>query len=329
MRLVHAYTLAMAVCVAIRGNVSYPLRFMRMAVPKPWAGTRLHGLFPELPAGTGESIELADLPGQSSVIANGEWRGQTIRQAVGAVTGDVPADLPDFPLAVKLLDTAEVLSVQDHPSDEFADGRLVRRGKSECWIVLEAEPESVIYQGLKPGVTRERFEASLTGGHPLSLMNAREMQRGDYLYNEAGMVHAIGAGLTLLEVQQNCGTTYRLWDLPRGARREMHVEAGLLAAKFDLQLPPIQKCKGDVLLQPDGAFGIRSLHVKKAFAEAKRHAGFTIVTCLEGPCDITARARDNIQPVRFSAGDTVLFPSEFDQFEYYPSGWLILAWARG
>jgi mannose-6-phosphate isomerase len=326
MRLDHAYTLAMAVCVAIRGNVSYPLRFMRMAVPKPWAGARMHALIPELPPGTGESIELADLPGQSSVIANGEWRGRTL----GGVARELiePGGLRDFPLAVKLLDTADALSVQDHPSDEFANDKLVKRGKSECWIVLEAEPEAVIYQGLRPGVTRERFEASLTGGHPFELLNARTMTRGDYLYNEAGMIHAIGGGLTLLEVQQNCPTTYRLWDLPRGAQREMHVEAGLLAAKFDLQLPPIRKCAGDVLLQPDGPFGVRSMHVKKAFAEKKTHKGFTIVTCLDGPCEVTARARDNLQPVRLAAGDTVLFPAEFNEFEYYPDGWLILAWSR-
>jgi mannose-6-phosphate isomerase len=316
----------MADCVAIRGNVSYPVRFERMAVPKPWAGARLHELFPELPAGTGESIELADLPGQSNVIANGKWRGKSLGEVAAELIE--PDGLPDFPLAVKLLDTAEALSVQDHPSDEFADGKLVKRGKSECWIVLEAELESVIYQGLKPGVTRERFEAALTGGHPLSLLNAREVHRGDYLYNEAGMVHAIGAGLTLLEIQQNCPTTYRLWDLPRGVQREMHTEAGLIAAKFDLQLPPIQKCQGDILLQPDGPFGVRSLHVKKAFVEKKAHAGFTIITCLEGPCEVTARARDDLQPVRFSPGDTVLFPAEFNEFEYYLDGWLILTWAR-
>ena len=307
--------------------MSYPLRFERIAVPKPWAGARLPVLFPELPAGTGESIELADLPGQSSVIANGEWRGKTLGEVAPKLIE--PGGLSDFPLAVKFLDTAEALSIQDHPSDEFAGGKLVKRGKSECWIVLEAEPESVIYQGLKPGVERERFEQALTGGHPLALLNAREVKRGDYLYNEAGMVHAIGAGLTLLEVQQNCPTTYRLWDLPRGVQREMHVEAGLLAAKFDLALPPIHSCAGDVLLQPDGPFGVRSLHVKTAFAEAKPHKGFTIVTCIEGPCDITVRARDDLQPVRLVAGDTVLFPAEFDQFEYYPQGWLIISWARG
>ncbi|MCB9895471.1 MAG: class I mannose-6-phosphate isomerase [Planctomycetes bacterium] len=318
--------------------MSYPLRFERTLVSKPWAGRRLGELLAdELPEGTGETIELADMPDACSVVANGEWRGQTIRQLVGThrdeLLGELaPAnDLPDFPLAVKFLDTSEALSVQDHPSDVRENGRLVRRGKSECWIVLDCEPEAVIYQGLKPGVRAEEFAASLTGGHPLELMNARHLSRGDYLYNEAGMVHAIGGGLTLLEIQQNCAVTYRLWDLPRPVMREMHVEAGLAAAKIDLLLPGVRGTSGeDELLQEDGPFGVRSLRIRKAFRQSKDWQGFTLLTCLGGTCEVTARDRDNLQPAVLKAGDTVLYPAGFDEFEFYPQGeaWLIQSWAR-
>ncbi|MCA8915202.1 MAG: class I mannose-6-phosphate isomerase [Planctomycetes bacterium] len=318
--------------------MSYPLRFHRTAVSKPWAGSRLSNLFPdELPAGTGESIELADMPDACSVVANGEWRGQTIRQLMEAhrqdLLGDLSGmhDLPDFPLAVKFLDTAEALSVQDHPSDLRRDGRLVQRGKSECWIVLDAEPEAVIYQGLKKGVSADEFAASLTGGHPFELMNARHLVRGDYLYNEAGMIHAIGGGLTLLEIQQNCAITYRLWDLPRPVMREMHIEAGLAAAKLDLLLPGVRGTQGeDELLQDDGPFGVRSLRVSKAFRQCKDWQGFTLLTLLEGACEVTGRARDNLQPAVLKPGDTVLYPAEFSEFEFYPQGeaWLIQSWAR-
>ena len=316
--------------------MTYPLRFHRIAVPKPWAGTQLSGLFPdvaaELPPGTGESIELADLPPQTSVVANGEWRGKTIRELVtehrAALVGEL-SDLPDFPLALKLLDTAEALSIQDHPGDIRENGKLVRRGKSESWFVLTAEPDAVIYQGLKPGVTPEQFEEALNSGNPPELLNAREVKPGDYIYNEAGMVHAIGGGLALLEIQQNCPTTYRLWDFPRDKPRELHMRAGLDAAKFELQLPPIRKTDADdVLLQADGPFGVRSLRVNKARHLQKDWAGFTLVTCLSGDCEITGRASDNLQPARLKPGDTVLFPAEFNEFELYPSGWLILSWSR-
>lgn len=321
--------------------MSYPVRFHRVAVPKPWAGSRLRALFPDiaddLPVGTGESIELADLPDALSIVANGDWRKQSVRHLMrdrrGQLLGELAKlnELPDFPLAVKLLDTAQPLSVQDHPSDAREDGQLVRRGKSECWIVLDAEPEAVIYQGLKPGVTREAFEAALADGHPIELLNARHVARGDYLYNEAGMIHAIGGGIALLEIQQNCPTTYRLWDFPRKEPREMHLQAGLAAAKFDLQLPEIGKTDAeDVLLQPDGPFGVRSLRVKKARPLTKDWQGFTLVTCLDGPCEITGKAGNNLQPAALKPGDTVMYTSEFDAFEIYPENetWLVLSWTR-
>ncbi|MCA8910588.1 MAG: class I mannose-6-phosphate isomerase [Planctomycetes bacterium] len=320
--------------------MSYPLRFHRITVPKPWAGGHLRTLFPELsdlPAGTGETIELADLPGQTSVVANGEWRKKTIRQVMhdhrAELLGELADanDLPDFPLAVKLLDTAQPLSIQDHPSDVRESGRLVQRGKSECWVVLAADEGAVIYQGLKDGVKPEDFERALEDGNPADLMNAREVKPGDYLYNEAGMVHAIGGGLVLLEIQQNCPVTCRLWDFPRGEKREMHRAEGLAAAKFGLLLPGIRGTDGeDELLQEDGPFGIRSLRVKKAFMQSKDWPGFTLVTCLEGKCEVTGRARDNLQPARLHAGDTVLFPASFDEFEIFPEdeAWLIQSWAR-
>lgn len=319
--------------------MSYPLRFHRIAVRKPWAGSRLKGMFPDvedgLPEGTGETIELGDLMGQRSVVANGKWRGRDIREVLAANRAEFLGeladanDLPDFPLAIKLLDTSAPLSIQDHPGDERENGRLVKRGKSECWIVLDADEGAFIYQGLKDGVTPEEFEASLKDGTAPDKLNRREVKPGDFLYNESGMVHAIGAGLTLLEIQQNCPTTFRLFDFPRDKPREMQVEAGLNAARFDLQLPPVLKTgREDVPLAPDGPFGVRSLRVKKAFHEKKDWPGFTVFTCLEGECEITGVAGDNLQPAHLKPGDTVLYPAEFGEFEVYPEAWLVQSWAR-
>ncbi|MCC7509930.1 MAG: class I mannose-6-phosphate isomerase [Planctomycetes bacterium] len=323
----------------------YPLRFQRIEAAKPWAGARLRRLFPaqaaEVPPGTGEWIELCDFPGQSSVVANGEWRGQTLHDLARArrtqLLGELAVDAPDdFPLCVKFLDTAQPLSIQDHPSDvrEAADKRLIRRGKSECWLVLDAAPGAVIYQGLRQGVTAAQFGKALVDGDPPALLNARAVKPGDFLYNAAGMVHAIGADLALLEIQQNCPTTYRLWDFPRpgiAEKREMHVQPGLAAARHDLPLPKIVPTHGsDVLLAPDGPFGVRSLRISSAAHEAKAWPGFTLHTCLKGECEITGRARDNLQPTILMPGETVLWPAEFTEFELYPRGdcWLIVSWAR-
>jgi mannose-6-phosphate isomerase len=320
--------------------MTYPLRLHRSFIAKPWAGDRLARLFPELatelPPSTGEVIELCDLPSHSSVVANGPWRGRSIAQLLqterASLMGDLPPGPGDFPLCIKLLDTSQPLSIQDHPGDQREGGNLVSRGKSECWLVLDAAPEAVIYQGLKPGITPAAFEAALAGNSPIDCLNARTVRAGDFLYNEAGMIHAIGAGIALLEVQQNSGITWRLWDFPReGGPREMHVQQGLSAARFDLPLPPIQTSTGeDTLLVAQGPFGVRLLQPSAARVLAKEWPGFTVFTCVAGICEVTAHQRDNLQPALLKACDTVLFPAGFDRFELYPEAGckLAVSWAR-
>ncbi len=389
----------------------YALRLHRIAVKKPWAGARLRTLFPEqaadVPPGTGEWIELCDLPGASSVVANGEWRDKSLADLMRTqklkLLGQLGnSGLPDFPLCVKFLDTSEPLSVQVHPSDERASAdrvqpsterhsglhesflrlvdefelpqaevsriarslgitmanqrrgltdaeqfmlratikqrvatgnetTLVQRGKSECWLVLDAARDAVIYQGLREGVKPDDFELALDGGKPADLMNARAVKPGDFLYNPAGMIHAIGGGLALLEIQQNCPTTYRLWDFPRAEKREMHINEGLGAARFNLPLPPIQPThREDEALVPRGPFGVRSLRLSKPTQDPKQWPGFTVHTCLQGECEITGYARDKLEPAILKRGETVLWPAVFDKFEYFPRGdcWLIQSWAR-
>jgi mannose-6-phosphate isomerase len=318
--------------------MAWPLRFTRIAVPKPWAGTRLARLFPalrnELPPGTGESIEIADLPGRSSVVAHGPWRERTLHELAlsePAALG-LPADGPgDFPLALKLIDTAEPLSVQVHPQDEPRQGKPAARGKSEAWLVLDAAPRAVIYQGPREGVTAARFEAALEAGAPAELLNARPVRAGDYLYNPAGMIHAIGGGLALLEVQQNCDVTYRLWDFPRpGPPRDTQRERGLAAARWDLPLPSVLRTDGaEVVLQGEGPFRVRSLRLSNARLLRGQWQGFVLISCLGGACELTARVADRVEPVVLQPPDTVLIPGEFDALELYPQGeaWLVLTWA--
>jgi mannose-6-phosphate isomerase len=313
------------------------MRFQRLDSPRPWAGERLNALFPDAAVGPGigEWIELCGLPGASSVVANGEWRDLSLadlmRDHRSALLGELAVSaLTDFPLCVKFLDTAEMLSVQVHPHDQVVDGELMARGKSECWLVLDAAPEAVIYQGLRPGVTRAQLIAALDEpGGPVSLMHARAVKRGDFIYNAAGMVHAIGPGLALLEVQQNCATTWRLWDPPRkGQARELHIEAGLRDARLELPVPEILSTDAeDVLLASDGPFGVRSLRVNSARVVHKTWPGFTVITCLDGTCEITGKDRDNLQPAVLKAGETVLWPAAFDEFELYAGAWLAVSWA--
>ena len=135
--------------------------------------------------------------------------------------------LGDFPLLVKILFPNEKLSVQVHPNDAEAQARGQERGKTECWYVLAAEPGAAVALGLKRGVTVEDLRAAATSME--ELVERVPVAVGDMVFVDAGTVHAIGPGVTLLEVQQTCDITYRLYDY--GRPRELHLEAGLAVTK--------------------------------------------------------------------------------------------------
>jgi mannose-6-phosphate isomerase len=147
--------------------------------------------------------------------------------ATGRKIGEVWFDAPDqpLPLLVKWLFTSEKLSIQVHPNDEQAHDRGIISGKEECWVIISAEPDARLGMGtLRPVAAGELREASLSGEIE-ALMDWRPVEAGDYFYIPAGTVHAIGAGITLVEVQQNADITYRLYDY--GRPRELHLDDGI------------------------------------------------------------------------------------------------------
>lgn len=343
-------------------NLVYPYIFDRIAIAKPWAGARLANLFPraaiDFPQGTGESIEIADLREASPRVANGEARGWTLHELLAQfrteILGNVSTEV-DFPLALKFIDTAEPLSIQVHPRDVRENGKLFARGKTEGWLILEAEENAVVWQGLKPGLTRQDFERALAAGMPQEALNARKLRRGDWLLNEAGMIHALGAGLTLLEIQQNCGVTLRFFDWPELGRkaRELQVSAAFRAATFDALVPEIvhaapgegvqtlQAPEFAVFCAPDeqgcggtpeciGApFGVQSLRLRKGARHVKDWPGFTLFTCLEGACELITHGAGEIHSNELRPADTLLVPACFNDFEVHPRGsvWLIESYA--
>jgi mannose-6-phosphate isomerase class I len=144
---------------------------------------------------------------------------------------------PFFPLLIKFIDAGQDLSVQVHPNDE--DCRklgLADRGKTECWVVLHADPGSRINRGLKPGVTREAFEQALKAGRVAETLHYFPARPGDVIAIPPGMVHAIGAGIVLAEIQQNSDLTFRVHDYDRkgldGKPRALHLPQSLAVIHF-------------------------------------------------------------------------------------------------
>ena len=134
----------------------------------------------------------------------------------------------DLPFLVKYIFTSERLSVQVHPNDALAAAKGQTRGKTECWYVLDSEPDAEIGLGLTRDVGTEALRAAAVDGSVMDLLDWRKVRPGDFFYVPAGTVHAIGAGVSLLEFQQNSEITYRLFDY--GRPRELHLDEAIESA---------------------------------------------------------------------------------------------------
>ncbi len=209
---------------------------------KPWGGRNLHRLGLDLPPGKpiGEALVSAG----EAVVTEGYMQGHTLADIVRSdadshlgIDGRAGAQGPvNFPLLVKIIDATQNLSIQVHPDDEQARP-LGKPGKTEAWHVLAAEPGSLLYLGIRPGVTPDAFEAAAArlDGASAALMRTVPARPGMTVLIPAGTVHALGAGVMVYEVQQPSDVTFRLDDWGRldsdGNPREMHLEAGLAVSR--------------------------------------------------------------------------------------------------
>jgi mannose-6-phosphate isomerase len=209
----------------------YPMRPRPRFDERIWGG---HGLAQELgkdaPADrlVGESWEVHD----DNSIENGPYAGETIgalRDLMGSdLMGHVPPE-NSFPLLTKLIDAADVLSVQVHPDDYFAR-KLEHQpnGKTECWYVLSAKPGSTLTCGFSRDTSPEEYVSLVQSGRLQEVLRQFPVQAGDVVYIPAGTVHAIGAGIMVFELQQTSDVTYRMYDWDRrdasGKPRELHVD---------------------------------------------------------------------------------------------------------
>ncbi len=312
----------------------YPLRFVPLFKRYLWGGRRL-GTFLGKPIGTGddyaESWELVDRAGETSVVHGGWLDGATIAEVIGqygeAIPGPVawqrihnpnlPAALRGrFPLLLKYLDAHKPLSVQVHPDDAMA-ARLPQPdlGKTEAWYVLDAEPGSLLYAGLRQGVGPRELQAAVDAGRTDDLLHPIEARPGDCIFIPAGTVHAIGAGLLIAEIQQCSDTTFRLFDWNRvdreGRARPLHVEQAIAATNFDrgpvaVQVPrPGGPGEAEELVRCDKFVLNRVTLDRGSSFSVETKDGFRIVTVVRGEVSL---AGDPIeQPLRL--GETALIPA--------------------
>ncbi len=221
----------------------YPLKFKPIYKHRIWGGQKLRDFFDkDIPAGEkiGESWELADLPGDKSVIANGELAGQTLSDAIAKYPAEIMGDenfSGSFPLLIKFLDAEDVLSVQVHPDPATCKRMGKGDPKTECWYIVFAAPGAVIYKGLKEGVGKEEFAEAIKRGDVADMLAEVPVKAGECHFLPAGTAHSIGAGLIIAEIQTPSDTTYRVFDFNRvddtGKPRQLHIEEALESIHFD------------------------------------------------------------------------------------------------
>lgn len=221
-----------------------PLRFVPIARARPWGDTRLAKLGKPTIPGTrvGESWEISDLPdsipdGQSRV-AGGPFAGRSIRELRTSHRDDLlgiatPAPDGAFPLLIKYLDAAENLSMQVHPDERYSSRHPDAHLKTEAWIIVECEPGSRVYRGLKPETTRDELASAIAAGRTLNHIEIYEVSPGDCVYLPSGVCHALGRGILAAEVQTPSDTTFRVWDWDRNdPKRPLHHEQAWQCMKF-------------------------------------------------------------------------------------------------
>jgi len=309
----------------------YPLKFRPIYKQRIWGGQKLREVFDkDLPPfeKIGESWELADLPNDKSVISNSELTGQTLISAIEKYPKEITGNedfAGAFPLLIKFLDAQDILSVQVHPDPETCRRMGKGEPKTECWYIISAEPDAVIYKGLKEGVTKEQFAEAIEKGNVADLLAKVQVEKGQCHFLPAGTAHAIGPGLLIAEIQMPSDTTYRVFDWNRvdeaGEARELHIEEALESIHFDASadnfsvttMGRLVDCeyfridKGhqgkdcEVLLSPGppkaGLIQSRALPWMKTMIII---SGFGTILGTEG------------SSVEFKAGDTLLIPAVYE-----------------
>jgi mannose-6-phosphate isomerase len=296
----------------------YPLKFEPLYKERIWGGRTLESVFSrKLPYGKkiGESWEVADLPNDKSVIANGELAGRTLAAAIQSypeqITGDAHYSGP-FPLLIKLLDAHDLLSVQVHPDPQTCIRMGKGEPKTECWYIISAEPDAFIYKGLKKGAAKERFIEALQNDTVADMLAKAPVEAGQCHFLPAGTPHSIGACLLIAEIQTPSDTTYRLFDFNRvdaaGKARELHIDEALESIRFEASADELAVTTVGRLVACE-YFTIDKGHQLEN-CEALLSPGIMKTLMFLSGCGFIERADG--ESVAFTAGDTLLIPAAYE-----------------
>lgn len=314
---------------------NYPFLLRPAGKDYLWGGSRLRTEF-------GKKIELEPLaetwecsvhPAGFSYIASGEYKGKKLIEILEEhpeYLGTHP-DEGQFPILVKFIDASQNLSIQVHPTDEYArkheNGQL---GKTEMWYVVDAAKDASLIYGLKQSMSKEQVRSAIEDGSIENYLNRVPVNKGNVFIVEAGTIHGIGAGTLVAEIQESSDLTYRLYDYNRvdknGNKRELHIDKALDVANLNAVSSPRQPMR--VLKYKNGSASellgrCKYFQVERVLLNTERNRNmypyqtgsnsFNVLLCTSG-CGVIVGGMDSIY---FFKGDCIFVPANSSELKIH------------
>lgn len=292
---------------------------------KIWGGAHLSDFGYNLPSDkVGEYWAISGHKNGKSIVINGDFAGKSIEElwlSNSELFGNYHKEEKVFPLLTKILDANDWLSVQVHPDDDYAkkhEGPL-ELGKTECWYIISAEEGAEIIYGHNAS-SREELEEKIQSADWDHLLRKIPVKAGDFYYVPSGTMHAIGAGIVILETQQSSDTTYRVYDFDRrdesGNLRDLHIQSSIDC----LTIPGNKVPKNEIKVESFGANKITNFIQSDFFSvykwdikdehEFTKIADYTLVSTLEGEGELEIEGQ--IYPVK--KGDHFILPTTIEKW---------------
>ena len=289
----------------------YPLTFKPILKKVIWGGSDIcpfKGISP-VQEGIGESWELSHVDGDYSIVAEGELADKSLDELIKSYGKELLGEHvmerfgTRFPLLIKFIDARDNLSIQVHPSNEYALKNEHQYGKTEMWYVLDCEPGAFLYYGFDHEISKAEFEERIKNNTLTEVLNAVPVHRGDCFFIPSGTLHTICQGIVVAEVQQNSNVTYRVYDYGRvgadGKPRALHIEKALDVTR---RTPPQKHDFGSHLAQCE----YFTVDAKKgAFDGAADEKSFVSLLITDGAGTLTCGG----ETVKVKKGESYFIPA--------------------
>ena len=303
-----------------------PLKFKALLKQTIWGGDKIIP-FKHLDdhlENVGESWEISGVPGNETVVADGDYAGKKLNELVieqkdklvGKANYERFGD--EFPLLIKFIDARQDLSIQVHPTDEIAKRQGKERGKTEMWYIMDSDKDAKLYSGLKMQITPEQYKAMVEDDTITDALAQYEVKEDDCFFLPAGRIHAIGTGCFLAEIQQTSDVTYRIYDFKRkdkdGNYRELHTKQAAECINYTVEDDyrthyEHKKNEGVTLVEcPYFTTAVYDLDEPMTLDYSELDS-FVILIGLKGEGTITDNEGNT---VTISAGESILVPATTD-----------------